>query len=587
MPETGPQPPDAGPAVPEPTAKPKREGATFDLAMARSLLAITEKQQAENPQAYAEAKTKYEAERATYVAGNVERMLDERERVVEAEAIANPRKVGFIEKAWRGWGEVSLIPQSWRDSFEKTAFGKTRVGRAFIRSLNMRTALSLSLWGLAAWSGFGGVVGIGSLIARSGMGMAGTYFGSQAFMEGLAQKHRFTLDEKRLKTAVEFDINDTAPAALDARAEHKRYLEDELARLEAASLLAGRKVDDSPEYQRVREAYSRFAEAEMNAPDEETHPEVPAEKVAHVRMEEIFKRLDSQARERERGYRMGAIGRKVVAAALAGLFPSARLLALLGNEEELLKLGRSFETTTPRAPAAPEAPRGGMTLPAAPERAPDATLGGGVKLSPEATERIQEVIGGKPQTAEALTAVEQGLGPVMAIEQGGNVWRSAMRLVETRQMSRPQFEKAWANSYVEIAGQGKVPISKVGLVHAGDIVRFNREAGVFEVISKSNMPVGSDKDLFAAYERLGKEAPEWLKKSVGVPLRPDEVLAAGDQLRGLSPAEVDELARVDEFEKDMAAQAEARGIARAHEEAEGIIRSPGEAEALVKIGKSI
>ena len=481
---------------------------------------------------YESTKDHYEAERASAVGASVEKMLDERERMVEAEIAANPRKVGYLERQWRAWGEHSLIPESWRTGLENTEFGKTRIGRTFIRSINMRTALSLSLWGVALGSGFGSVVGIGSLIARSGIGAAGTYFGSQALMEGIAQKRRFTIDQKKFKEIESFDLTDRSEAGLKQYKENAGVLDWELARLEAAALLAGRHLGDSPEYQRVREVYLRYIRTETEErPEEQRQASLAA----------VNKWLDEEMDSAEVEYRQATGARKIIAGGLAALFPITRIAALMTAPVETASIVTS-KPATPRiisgGPVTEAAPSRGQVVskvvrpraegaPGVAASGPDSKL---IQVSPESAAQVREAAGaGTAAKAETLAVVEKGLGPVMAIEQGGSIWKSAMRLVETGQVSKADFEKAWANSVVEIEGQGKVPIHKVGLVHAGDKVRFVPADGGgqprFEVIPESKMPVGSDKDLFAAYQKLGKEAPEWLKKSVGAPLAPADALS--------------------------------------------------------------
>ncbi|MDP3727755.1 MAG: serine/threonine-protein phosphatase, partial [bacterium] len=603
------QPPaPAGPPAPEPAppppAPPTPEAA---LAQARQTLVATEKQLKEkrkDPEAktaYEAAKTEYETKRAEHVGASVERMLGERERLVEQEIAANPRKAGAIEQVWRKAGDVSLIPKSWRESFDSTDFGKTRPGQIFIRSLNMRTAISLSLLGVGFGVGFGSIVGIGTLIARSGIGMAGTYFGSQALMEGLAQKRRFTVDQKKLRDIESFDLTDTSAAAVEQRDTNHDFLGWKLAGLEAASLLAGKLPGDSPEYERLKHLYFNYVRAEASISPLESATE---------RLSRLNGWLDKVTSSNEKHYREATRARKVVAGVLAAMFPVARILTLTGAELDALEPGAKTispaprgggsvstveDATRPPRPAAapvveaprPAAPAEAVAAPAprAPEAVPAGSDSSSVRLGPETAAAVNEVVAAKAAaTAEALSKVESALGPTMAIEQGGNVWRSALRLVENGEMSRPQFEKAWANSFVEIEGQGKVPISKVGLVHAGDIVRFNREAGVFEIIPKSSIPVGSDKDLFAAYEKLGKEPPEWLKKSVGAPLKPADVI---DVRPGGAAVDIEppEGARTDTVLDAPAATSEPGG--HPGEPTAGGKEAPSSPEALAKIQKSL
>ncbi len=591
-PERGPTPvsaqPPATPGAPE-IGVPRERIAELraymqEFRQARGAFVTAEKEQKQDPEAYEQAKTVYETKRAEYVGASVNRMLKEREQIVELEVEANPRKVGLIEKQWRAWGEVALIPQSWREGFDHTAFGKTRVGQMFIRSLNMRTALSLSLWGVAVGSGFGSIVGIGSLIARSGVGAAGTYFGSQALMEGLAQKRRFTLDRKKFDAAAAFDLHDTSEEAKEKAGEHEVFLVNELARLEAAALLAGRKVGDTAEYREIRKVYRRYAKAEQEEAvkyaAEAGWPPEAGKREGAARLKYITEYLEEEVLRREKDYKRGERGRKALAGVLATAFPITRIMALSMGEIATLEGRPVGPGPSGRLGAVPEAvpPEASPSVTAVvrpPAPAPSAPVGETVRLSPEAIGQVQglgrtaqeapatqfleetvrlgadaaeqvrglgaveapgaeairsavEAKAGPAAVARALETLEKTMGPTAAIQEGGSIWKSAMRLVESNQISKADFESAWRNSLVDIEGQGQVPIHKVGLVHAGDKLRFIPAEGVhpprFEIMAESKMPLGSDQDLYAAYEQVGREAPEWLKESVGAPVKPHEVL---------------------------------------------------------------
>lgn len=583
-----------------------------ELKQTREILVEAKKNRKQNPESYEQALVAYQEKRANYVQGGVLRMLKERERLAALEVETNPAKIGRIEKMWRAWGEVALVPQSWRDRFERTAFGKTRLGQVFIRSLNMRTALSLSLWGAAAASGFGTAVGMIALGARSGLGAAGTYFGSQAFMEGLAQKFRFSVSKDKLEELSHFDFGGGGEEWDRKRNENMGFLESEMARMEAASMLAGRNVEEVSEYRRLKNTYLKYAKTFREKTAEGLRP--------HLNTDAVMDYLDKEVDQREQRYKFAAQDRRVIAGALAALFPVARIGAYLeGFDEpaapkvpvvtpewpkgipELPKIIKPEPTGTPLppTPTPPEVarampppvithealptPKGWPTpeavpaLPAAPP-APEATLAPRVETPkvlptpepapPVGFSAVETKIRGilDPEFAprlEDLEHLDESLGYVSKIKKGGSIWQAGLELVDSGKIKKSEFLRAWKNSFVKIRGE-EVPLYRVGLTHEGDIVTFvPGEKPRFEFIPAGKMPAGTDEDLFRVYKKLGKEPPEWLRRSVGAEVTGKEAVGGSAMTGEAVPAPLTSAAGAASAEAGIAEAGAAKGASAA------------------------
>lgn len=155
---------------------------------------------------------------------------------------------------------------------------------------------------------------------------------------------------------------------------------------------------------------------------------------------------------------------------------------------------------------------GSVTLPSEPPA---------LEMSNEEIARLSEAAPAEEVSAspESVPTLDE-LG-IENIERGGSVSASIHAMVEKGEITKENFEAAWRNpaSVVEINGE-KVHISKVGLVYEGNQVKFvPGEAGApgrFEVLKGSGPQFGTDRDLYARYQLLGKPAPSWLERSVGV-----------------------------------------------------------------------
>lgn len=120
--------------------------------------------------------------------------------------------------------------------------------------------------------------------------------------------------------------------------------------------------------------------------------------------------------------------------------------------------------------------------------------------------------------AEAVETASKEAHHTATIGRGGSVSQAAHSLVKEGKLSAEQFKQAWDSSFVEIKGV-KVPIKDISLVHSGDQVVYvegvNGSAGRFEVVdyAKDKLGLGTNQDLFAMYEKSGKEVPAWLEKA--------------------------------------------------------------------------
>lgn len=151
-------------------------------------------------------------------------------------------------------------------------------------------------------------------------------------------------------------------------------------------------------------------------------------------------------------------------------------------------------------------------------------LGRGVNIpnEPPAIEMSNEEIARASESARE--SIPESIPDEVAIEsiaRGGSVSQAIHEMVDKGEISREDFLKAWNNpeSLVDINGE-KVHISKVGLVYEGNQVKFipgeNGAQGRFEVLRGEGKQFASDKELYVRYQELDKEAPDWLKRSLGL-----------------------------------------------------------------------
>jgi hypothetical protein len=98
---------------------------------------------------------------------------------------------------------------------------------------------------------------------------------------------------------------------------------------------------------------------------------------------------------------------------------------------------------------------------------------------------------------------------VETIVKGSSVSGTIDKMVEKGEISVADAKLARNNPLSGGTVDGKfVNIDKLGLVHEGNQVKF------IQVLESSGKTYGTDKDLYARYQELGKKAPDWLEKSV-------------------------------------------------------------------------
>jgi hypothetical protein len=213
--------------------------------------------------------------------------------------------------------------------------------------------------------------------------------------------------------------------------------------------------------------------------------------------------------------------------------------AFMANPEEVVasitpSTGESFlnpENNTigtggPFGPEGTTSSEGYTFEPGAPEavRIEDARLGGLENIFNPGT--LAEI-------AESIEAEQH----IETIREGGSLWRAAKRFVQSGDISSEDFAKAWSNpESTFILNGNEVHISKLDLVHEGDVVVFHEGAGDepprFEILQESEFDIGDDHDLADAFKGANKELPEWLQKAIG------EVEVSDDDVVEVSPDEV-------------------------------------------------
>jgi hypothetical protein len=116
---------------------------------------------------------------------------------------------------------------------------------------------------------------------------------------------------------------------------------------------------------------------------------------------------------------------------------------------------------------------------------------------------------------DAVVEADPGTAHEVTIGKGGTVWHAAKEMG----LSENEFKAAWHNpdSTLE-TDNGIVPISKVGLVHEGDVVKYfpgeNGAPGHFEIWQGGDAHVGTDTDLYNERMAHHGKVPDWLKDSV-------------------------------------------------------------------------
>jgi len=211
------------------------------------------------------AEEKYLEARAEFVGENVEKYINEKTELADAQAEAYQEKRGFGRKiydAYKKMGEWNLTKLGVKP--------KSKWGKRLARAASVRTLVSggLIAGGSAAAAAGAAGTAIGMFAARRMMGGAGAGIGSYDLMkmgadrklagdipeipEGVSERKRKKLEKKRDKMLREIDemSND------DLRKRLEYY--------EAVAPMNGKKPSEIPYYEKLRNEYKQRLQAEMN-----------------------------------------------------------------------------------------------------------------------------------------------------------------------------------------------------------------------------------------------------------------------------------------------------------------------------------
>jgi len=124
------------------------------------------------------------------------------------------------------------------------------------------------------------------------------------------------------------------------------------------------------------------------------------------------------------------------------------------------------------------------------------------------------------------------------VQKGQGLMHTALRFG----LPESEFKDAWKNTFIPVKGVN-THISDVGLVHTDTKVSYDAENRVFKVEGKG---VGTDKDLYKAFQKEGRPIPEWLK---------DKVLSDKASVRQTIPTPMDRNATIVAFDEPRTAAA--------------------------------
>lgn len=136
--------------------------------------------------------------------------------------------------------------------------------------------------------------------------------------------------------------------------------------------------------------------------------------------------------------------------------------------------------------------------------------------SPQDNEDVSYAI----KQQEALERMgDHGSETFGTIHKGGSVTKTIDEMVKQGLISKEDAHIARNNPFSGgMRGEEFIPLDKSGLSYEGNEVHFvpghDGEAPRFEVVKAEGHQFGSDQDLYNRYIKLGKQPPEWLRKSV-------------------------------------------------------------------------
>lgn len=555
-------------------------GLVEQFKLERANVARAKKNRKSNPQAYAEALKHYQEKRASYVGDSVLRMLKERQRLLDIETGAKGGGVGRFEKIWNTIGGKNFLSESaqakvaaqvekWAKSLlPERAWKKMegRLGATVAKSFNVRTMASLGLLGVGLGFGVTAGIGLAAIVLRAGIGVPGTYFGSKKGMEWVAKRYRSTTSKsEQEEIAKKIGELKNAP-----RSEYHIRQSDILSMMEGRevkALFSGENLEKDKDYQELKKMYLKFGREmprDLGMTKERFDSYLRSSDLVLQEKENVFaakvERWDKVRRgialalAAVPGWRAGSnifnfLNSHTPAAVImprTSTSPGAAAPSSAGVRAPEVAPGRVAAPTpavTPTPGLAGEAPRvitperpPGTPIPeplSSPKTAEKIFSGKPEKFAnveKELTEYMRRRTPTLPEDADNfVTQVEKAVGPTAAVGKGEGLWQAAVHLVDEKEITPAEFQRAWKNTFLEVHGK-RVHISEVGLVHEKDIVRFVPASGAkgphFEIVRASKLPLGTNKDLFAVYEKAGRPAPEWLRKAVGADITIEKVARA-------------------------------------------------------------
>ncbi|MDD5251355.1 MAG: hypothetical protein PHT12_01825 [Patescibacteria group bacterium] len=333
------------------------------------------------------AKREYREARAEFVGDNVTRMLDERERQVEARREAWLKKKGWEKKLGEklyGWhqklGDWNALNLGKKFGWEP----KSRIGKFAMRSVSVRNAITAGLLGVGFGLGAMSAVGGGAILMRRGMAGFGAGVGSYDVMKRISEARR----RKKMEGK---DVSVLSREQIVELMEHH----------EATALVDGRSLVGNDEYQALRQRLEQLEGEKVLSvfPDGVDNYLNDAMHVADFRMEKVRSRYQlSDDRMKKVAVGIGAfVG--------SGLFARVAHAGTVAAGEKVGLIDHSAEPIHGQ-PSAPEHAAIVHEPPPAPATAPPITE---IKPLPEYEEaRLAAEAAQGDTTAEATAAAEVG-----------------------------------------------------------------------------------------------------------------------------------------------------------------------------------
>ncbi len=315
---------------------------------------------------YVMAKEEYQRARAEYVAGDIDKMLEERISFADHRARELYEARGKIYQAWKWLGEQNvekLIPKRWKEGLAKwrpegklgeVAKFLTRFGAKF---LSLRTGVSFGLLGIGIWGGVGTAAAVSLLAARRVLGGLGAGFGTYDLLRHgqeswAVTKWNLSWKPWEMKKAITKE---------DIEKLSKEELEERLAHFEMHAALGNSKIAENEIYNLLIERYKEIVRQKAETRSAEM------EKFLEAQMEQAdnqLKELQAKAKRNERIMKGVALGMGLIAS--SGLI-SKLISGKWGWEQftEAREVQREMREQIGQPPEAPEAapPAGPVEVP--------------------------------------------------------------------------------------------------------------------------------------------------------------------------------------------------------------------------------